>query len=113
MARAIRVARIELQPWAMLANGPPWMNAGVHSVVCTRLGRIASFRIAAIEPVTPISPASTGCPWVVVADEDAVDPGAEVGRRVGQAEDGHDLAGGRDVEARLAGHALRAGRPGR
>ena len=65
MASAIRVARTELQPWAMLANGPPWMNAGVDSVVWTRLGRIASFRIAAIEPVTPISPARTGCPWVV------------------------------------------------
>ena len=64
MAMAIRVARIELQPWAMLANGPPWMNAGVNSVVCTRLGRIASFRIAAIEPVTPISEAGTGSPWV-------------------------------------------------
>ena len=26
--RAARVAITELQPWAMLANGPPWMNTG-------------------------------------------------------------------------------------
>ena len=113
MARAMRVARIELQPWAMLANGPPWMNAGVDSVVCTRLGMIASFKIAAIEPVTPIALASTGWPLGRVADQDPVEPGPQVGRRVGQAEDGHDLAGRRDVEARLARHALRAARPGR
>ena len=25
---------MELQPWAMLANGPPWMKAGVPSSVC-------------------------------------------------------------------------------
>jgi hypothetical protein len=26
---AVRVAMTELQPWAMLPNGPAWMNAGV------------------------------------------------------------------------------------
>ncbi len=36
------VAITELQPWAMLANGPPWSNAGLFSSVCTRFGGIAS-----------------------------------------------------------------------
>ena len=45
-ARAIRVARTELQPWAMLANGPPWTNAGVPSSDWTRFGSRASLRIA-------------------------------------------------------------------
>ncbi len=62
MAKAMRVARIELQPWAILANGPPWMNAGVDSVVWTRFGNIASLRIAVIDPVTPISLARTASP---------------------------------------------------
>ncbi len=44
----------------MLANGPPCTNAGVDSVVWTRLGIMASFKIAAIAPVTPIALASTG-----------------------------------------------------
>ena len=34
----MRVAVIELVPWAMLANGPPWTNAGTPSVVCARFG---------------------------------------------------------------------------
>ena len=46
-----------------------------------------------------------------VADEDAVEPGAEVGAGVGQAEDGHDLARRRDVEPRLARHAALPGPP--
>ena len=37
------VAIIELQPWAMLANGPQWTMAGVPINVCTRFGFIASF----------------------------------------------------------------------
>ena len=46
----------------MFANGPPWTNAGVPSRDWTRFGSRASLRIAAIEPVTPISFASTGRP---------------------------------------------------
>ena len=46
--RAIRVATRELVPWAMFAKGPPCTNAGVPSVVCTRLGWIASYRRTAI-----------------------------------------------------------------
>ena len=40
----------ELQPWAMLANGPPWMNAGLFSSVCTRFGISASFNRTVIGP---------------------------------------------------------------
>ena len=38
------VASTLLQPWAMLANGPPWMKAGLFSSVCTRFGLRASFK---------------------------------------------------------------------
>ncbi len=34
----------ELQPCAMLANGPPWTKAGLFSSVCTRFGCIASLQ---------------------------------------------------------------------
>ena len=47
---AIGVAMIELQPWAMLAKGPPWTNAGVPSSVCTKLGLSASLSSAAMAP---------------------------------------------------------------
>jgi len=30
---AILVAMMELEPWAMLPNGPPWMNTGLFSSV--------------------------------------------------------------------------------
>ncbi len=83
------------------------------SPVWTRLGRIASLRIAAIAPVTPELGRGHRLPSRVGADEDAVEPGAQVGRRVGQAEDRHDLAGRRDVEPRLARARPACGRPGR
>ena len=35
-----------LQPWAMLAKGPPWMMAGLFSSVCTRFGSRDAFRHA-------------------------------------------------------------------
>ena len=41
------------------------------------------------------------------ADQDPIEPRPQIGRRAGQAEDGHDLAGRRDVEAGLSRHALR------
>ena len=44
------VAMMELQPCAMLANGPPCTNAGVPSSVCTRLGLSASLSSAAMAP---------------------------------------------------------------
>ena len=58
--RAVRVAVTELQPWAILANGPPWTKAGVFSSVCTMLGRIASFSKAVIGPGAIRSRAKTG-----------------------------------------------------
>jgi hypothetical protein len=44
-----------------------------------------------------------------VPDHDASDPGPQVGQRGGQGQDGHDLRGGRDVEAGLADHAVLPG----
>ena len=54
------VAITELQPWAMLANGPPWMNAGLFSRVCTRLGASASFKSTLMGPGAFRSRACTG-----------------------------------------------------
>ena len=59
---AIFVARIELQPWAMLANGPPCTKAAVFSVVCTRLGLRASRSRTVMEPATPRSLTVKGLP---------------------------------------------------
>jgi len=47
---AVFVAITELQPWAILAKGPPWTKAGLFSSVCTRLGCIASFKSTVIAP---------------------------------------------------------------
>src|SRR6266849_1662644 len=62
----------ELQPCAMLANGPPWMKAGLFSSVWTRFGAIASFKRAAIEPAAFRSADRTGwrsrvCPTTILA----------------------------------------------
>ena len=54
------VARTLLQPWAMLANGPPWMKAGLSSSVCTRFGFMASFSSTVIAPWAFRSAAVTG-----------------------------------------------------
>ncbi len=56
------MAIILLLPWAILAKGPPWINAGCPSNVWTRLGLIASFNKIAIAPTPPMSPAVTGVP---------------------------------------------------
>ncbi len=58
----MRVAVTLLQPWAMLANGPPWTMAGVPSSVCTRLGLSASFSSAAMAPTAWSWSAVTGAP---------------------------------------------------
>ena len=44
----------------MFANGPPWMIAGVPSIVCTRFGLTASFNSAAIAPCAFKSRAKIG-----------------------------------------------------
>ena len=54
------VARSELQPWAIFAKGPPWIIAGVCSVVWTRFGFNASFITTATDPVALISSTVTG-----------------------------------------------------
>ncbi len=59
---AVRVARMLLQPWAMLAKGPPWMRAGTPSRVWTKLGCRASRSRASMAPVTFSSLARTGSP---------------------------------------------------
>ena len=59
--RAVLVAMAELQPWAILANGPPWMNAGVPAMLWTRFGLIASFSKRVKAPVAPKSSTVTGC----------------------------------------------------
>ncbi len=61
-ASAALVAVIVLVPCAMLANGPPCTNAGTPSVVCTRLGLIASLSSAAMAPTAFMSRAVTGVP---------------------------------------------------
>ena len=52
---------MEFVPWAILAKGPPWIMAGFPSIVCTRLGFMASLSKAAIAPLALRSRAYTGC----------------------------------------------------
>src|SRR6266446_2839986 len=59
---AMRVAMTELQPWAMLAKGPPCTRAGVPSMVWTRFGWTASRSRAVMAPVTLSSSARTAPP---------------------------------------------------
>ena len=101
-----RVAITELQPWAMLANGPPCTKAGAPSSVCTRLGASASRSSAAIAPCAPEVARGDGLRRAVVADDDVADAALEVGPGLGQAEDRHQLGGHHDVEAVLAGEAV-------
>ena len=54
------VAWTELQPWAMLANGPPWTKAGLFSRVWTRLGLMASLSSAVQAPSAWMSLTVTG-----------------------------------------------------
>src|SRR5882672_4117847 len=74
----------------MLANGPPWMKAGVPSSVCTRLGDSASLRITVAR----------------VGDDDVAEPRLQVLEVLGEAEDRHHLGGDGDVEAVLARKAV-------
>ena len=101
----MRVAVIELVPCAMLANGPPWTNAGTPSRVCTRFGLIASLSSAAIAPTARGRRRAPACRRAE-AHHDAAEPRLEIAGCPGQAQDRHHLAGGRDVEAGLARHAL-------
>ena len=60
--RPRRVAITELQPWAILAKGPPWTSAGEPSMVCTRLGAKASRSSTAMAPSALSSAAVTDFP---------------------------------------------------
>ena len=55
-----RVASTELQPCAILANGPPWMKTGLFSSVCTRFGISASLSSTVMAPSALRSRAFTG-----------------------------------------------------
>ena len=57
----------ELFPCAMFANGPAWTSAGWPSIVCTRLGLIASLSRTVIAPAMSRSSAVTGAPSTLVA----------------------------------------------
>ena len=106
-ASAVRVASTELQPCAMLANGPPCTKAGACSRVCTRLGGERVRSSTASAPSAPRGRAAvTGFLVAGVGDDDAADPLLEVRQRLGQAEDRHQLAGHDDVEAVLAREAV-------
>ncbi len=105
-AIAILVAMTELQPWAMLAKGPPWTSAGTPSTVCTRLGIIASRRSTIIEPTAWRSRAVTGCCRQSRPTSRSAQPAAQVLGVLGEAQDRHHLGGGGDVEAGLPRHAL-------
>ncbi len=54
------MASTELQPWAMLANGPPCTNTGLFSRVWTRFGFTASFSTATMAPAALSWAAVTG-----------------------------------------------------
>ncbi len=46
------VAMMELQPWAMLANGPPWTNAG------SALERLHEVRLESVLQSAAIAPSA-------------------------------------------------------
>ena len=75
--RPSRVATSELQPWAMLPNGPPCTSAGPPSRVCTRLGRIASLSSRVIAPAAL---RSAGGHRLLVAGEADDDPAETAAR---------------------------------
>ena len=114
-ASAERVARMLLQPCAMLPNGPACTNAGPPSSVCTRFGRIASLSSSAIAPVA-LQLAGGHRARVAPAVEPTMiraEPLLEILRTRRQRDDRHDLAGRDDDEALLARRCRRRRRRGR
>ena len=57
-----RSAMTEEFPVAMLPNGPAWTSTGVFSVVCSRLGLMASFMMTVMAPAAWRSSALTDSP---------------------------------------------------
>ena len=107
-ASAVRVAITELQPCAILANGPPWISAGEPPSVCTRFGSTASASSAAIAPAASTSPAVTAWPAALRPTTMRPEPRDEVGRAVGEAQHRHHLARHGDVEAAVTRRAVNA-----
>ena len=58
-------------------------------------------------PAALIWAAVTGFAVGRVSDDDPAQPGLQIGQVLGQAEDGHDLGGGGDVESGLPGAVRR------
>ncbi len=100
------VASTELQPCAMLANGPPWTKAGVPSSVCTRFGDSASLSSAVIGAVRLEVAGAHRLAIAGIADDDVAEPLLEVVEVAGEAEDRHHLGRDGDVEAVLARKAV-------
>ena len=101
-------AMIELLPWAMLAKGPAWMRAGValeglHEVGLDGVLEQHGHGAAGADVV-----GGERLARLAVAERDAAEALAQVLERGGKAEDGHDLAGDRDVVAGLARDAVEA-----
>ena len=102
----MRSATIDELPCAMLANGPAWTKHGVPSVVCIRVGLIASRMMTVAAPAHRASSAVIALPVRAVAEDRLPDALAHVHEAVGQRQDRHQLARDRDVEARAAGDAV-------
>ena len=100
-------------PWAMLANGPQWTNAGPPSSVWSRFGLMASRSRTVIAPATLRSSAVTGVPSGRRRQDDPAEPRPQVLEVRGEGEDGHHLGGDGDDELGLARDAVLAGRRGR
>src|ERR1051325_11557477 len=96
------VATTELQPCAMLPNGPQWMNAGPPSSVCTRLGLIASFKSRVMAPWALRSLARTGRLSRVNPAEAGGEPLLQVIEAGRERQNRHDLRARNDDEPLLA-----------
>ncbi len=108
VASAIRSARIELLPWAMLANGPAWTKAGPPSRVWSRFGLMASRSRTVIAPATLRSSAVIGLPVGGRREDDPAEPRAQVVQVGREGEDRHHLRGDGDDELGLARDAVLA-----
>ena len=90
----------------MLANGPPWMMAGLFSSVLDEVGVDGVLQQSGHSAGRPQLPGRDGLAVVGVGADDAGQALLEVGQVARQAEDGHDLAGDGDVKAVLTRGAV-------
>ena len=110
--RPARVATTELQPWAMLPNGP-----AVHErrSPFERLHQVGRQRVAQQGRHGALGAQlahGDGLGRSGVADHDVADPPLQVRPRLGEAEDRHQLGGDDDVEPVLAGEPVRVASQG-